>query len=288
MVVIAILSVLIGLLLPAVQRAREAANRAACANNLRQIGLALHQYEHDHGWFPPYRLAFTREGVPRPDGGAPIGQSWTVLLLPYLEQQNLYRQWNLGAGIEYQPEVARLTPVAVYFCPSLRTPATQPPPDGAQNIGDDRYGPVGVTYGSHGDYAVSMDRTGCDNIFFHDPGCPPDPVHGAFAPLIPHRIVDISDGLSNTLFVGDKNVNRKMANSGDGNYYLAAGNGYSNFRAASRQFPLQAQDARLGKTFGSRHPGIVQFCFGDGHVRASPLASIRGPWNCSERATTGK
>src|SRR5262245_56846738 len=80
LVVIAIIAVLIGLLLPAVQRVREAANRAKCANNLKQIGLAFHTFHDSKQFLPPYRIR---------DRFA----SWAVLILPYIEQDTIYRQW---------------------------------------------------------------------------------------------------------------------------------------------------------------------------------------------------
>src|SRR5262249_43177313 len=82
LVVIAVISILIGLLLPAVQKAREAANRRSWANNLKQIGLVCRFYENDRHTLPPARLHA-------------MGPSWSVLILPYLEQLNIYRQWDL-------------------------------------------------------------------------------------------------------------------------------------------------------------------------------------------------
>ena len=108
LVVIAIISVLIGMLLPAVQKAREAAARISCANNLRQIGLAMHLYATDkdpvNPQLPPTRL---QRGM----------ATWAVLILPYLEQENLYRQWNLSRHYFEQNEVARRTPVKTYLLP---------------------------------------------------------------------------------------------------------------------------------------------------------------------------
>jgi prepilin-type N-terminal cleavage/methylation domain-containing protein len=112
LVVIAIISILIGLLLPAVQRAREAANRASCLNNLKQIALACHTYENAHATFPPSRL--TGES-----------QSWAWLILPQLEQDNLYRMWNQQYQLFNLPDstaAAIKTPIYQYFCPSRRSP----------------------------------------------------------------------------------------------------------------------------------------------------------------------
>src|SRR5438105_382085 len=104
LVVIAIIGVLIGLLVPAVQQVRESASRAQCANNLKQIGLALHSYENVHKRFPPAyvrtsgRQSATVNGISYPDdnwNGSP-GWAWGTLLLPYLEQTALYRSLNLN------------------------------------------------------------------------------------------------------------------------------------------------------------------------------------------------
>src|SRR5262245_20561596 len=83
LVVIAIIAILIGLLVPAVQKVREAAARAQCANNLKQIGLAMHNYHDVNNAFPPARG--------HPDGW---GLTWAVLIMPYIEQENIYRLWD--------------------------------------------------------------------------------------------------------------------------------------------------------------------------------------------------
>src|SRR5262245_27490025 len=98
LVVIAIIAVLIGLLIPAVQKVREAANRMSCTNNLKQIGLAAHAYHDVNEKFPPAVLMpYAHEGNDPLTGGAanPCGPNWAVFLLPYIEQQALFVQANI-------------------------------------------------------------------------------------------------------------------------------------------------------------------------------------------------
>jgi prepilin-type N-terminal cleavage/methylation domain-containing protein len=123
LVVIAIISILMGLLLPAVQSAREAANRLHCGNNLKQIGLACHLYHDQFKRLPPSRKTMLE------------GPSWAWLLLPNLEQDNLFRQWpagwpypGLAPGKPITPDGIALTAsvlstgVPTYFCRSFRVP----------------------------------------------------------------------------------------------------------------------------------------------------------------------
>jgi prepilin-type N-terminal cleavage/methylation domain-containing protein len=114
LVVIAIIGVLVALLLPAVQAAREAARRTQCGNNLRQVGLALHIYHQAHGAFPVGGLEW------RPYGDTTKRQlAWSVFLLPHLEQQNLYDTLDLSKAFD-APENAEpaATILSVYICPT--------------------------------------------------------------------------------------------------------------------------------------------------------------------------
>jgi prepilin-type N-terminal cleavage/methylation domain-containing protein len=148
LVVLAVISLLLGLLLPAVQRVREAANRISCTNNLKQIGLAVHHYHLQFGVIPPSRLDGARA-------------SWAVLLLPMMEQETTYRQWNLGLPYYDQNDNARLARVKNYFCPSRRAVSTEPI---ASVFGDrpaDADGTVNIP-GGLGDYAGCLGTTGMD------------------------------------------------------------------------------------------------------------------------------
>ena len=122
LVVIAIIAVLVGLILPAVQKVRTAAARIKCANNLKQIGLALHSYHDANQSFPPgVRSVHTSEWG---ETDAP-GWGWAAHLLPHVEQDNLYRTIRLDLSIaDPRNAAARSTPVPVYLCPADSAPPT--------------------------------------------------------------------------------------------------------------------------------------------------------------------
>src|SRR5687768_13203349 len=111
LVVIAIIAVLVSLLVPAVQKVREAAARIQCANNLKQIGLAAHNFHDSNKFLVP---AWIGDNSRDPDGWA----SWAVLLLPHLEQGNIYQQWDLRYPASKQPAGAYQAQLAVHHCPS--------------------------------------------------------------------------------------------------------------------------------------------------------------------------
>ena len=125
LVVISIIAVLIALLLPAVQSAREAARRAQCVNNLKQIGLALFNYESSIGAFPPGYIDYQNNPINTPDLDMGPGWGWAAMLLPFLEQQPLYNSINFSLGITVvsNPATAAnstavVTSLAVFQCPS--------------------------------------------------------------------------------------------------------------------------------------------------------------------------
>ena len=129
LVTIAIIGILIGMLLPAVQMVRESARRASCLNNLRQIGLAIENYHGSRGKIPPAR-------------GADGFLAWPVYLMPELEQSNIYDQFDLTRRYaEQDPELVQ-TPIETMFCPTRRNSFRIARNDGEGN-------PVGAT----GDYA---------------------------------------------------------------------------------------------------------------------------------------
>ena len=129
LVVIAIIAILIALLLPAVQSARAAARRIQCVNNLKQIGLALHNYESANGVFPASyldnpNLSGTAYGITYPDDGSNgwPGFGWGTMILPFIEQSPLYASFNINLPC-WAPDntTSAMTKVAVFICPSVST-----------------------------------------------------------------------------------------------------------------------------------------------------------------------
>jgi prepilin-type N-terminal cleavage/methylation domain-containing protein/prepilin-type processing-associated H-X9-DG protein len=198
LVVIAIIAILIGLLLPAVQKVREAANRMKCSNNLKQLGLAAHNYHGVYNRFPPRKdtKVFTTTGVPATKSA---NASVLVVILPYVEQANKFNQWNLdydansGAPIDTSipangdpNAAARVQDVPFFLCPS--DPAT------AINSGQGRTnyaGSTGATADWRGGAFTPSGTTRYDGIF-----AAPNPVAGKL--LYGCALTDITDGTSNT------------------------------------------------------------------------------------------
>ena len=116
LVVIAIIGILIAMLLPAVQSVREAARRTRCMNNLKQIGLATLTYHDAIGTFPPGRISDSNQVIPVLAVRGP--ESWFVRILPFMEQQSLFSQWDLTLDYEMQTEAANSTPISTLLCSS--------------------------------------------------------------------------------------------------------------------------------------------------------------------------
>jgi prepilin-type N-terminal cleavage/methylation domain-containing protein len=147
LVVIAIISILVGLLLPAVQKVREAANRVSCGNNLHQLVVAMHNHHDTLGYLPPSR-------------NDARGVTWAVLILPYMEQDNLYKLWDIERSYYDQSDMARYGVVKNYYCPSRRSSQTAPT---LSILGDDP-GNGSNTPGSLCDYACNVGTTGMDSV----------------------------------------------------------------------------------------------------------------------------
>jgi prepilin-type N-terminal cleavage/methylation domain-containing protein len=185
LVVIAIVSILIGLFLPAVQKVREAASLVSCRNNLKQIGLAMHNYHDTTGAFPVGYY----DPTPWPTLDQGPGWGWGAYLLPYLEQDNLYRQINFKLDVGDPANAGALaTSLKCYQCPSDPLSANITLTDGGSNS----------WVIAPASYVACNGNDGVDD--FTTP-----PHTGAFVRAVKgFRIPDITDGLSNTLFVGDR------------------------------------------------------------------------------------
>jgi prepilin-type N-terminal cleavage/methylation domain-containing protein/prepilin-type processing-associated H-X9-DG protein len=297
LVVIAIIAILIGLLLPAVQKVREAANRMSCQNNLKQIGLAVHNYHDTYGQLPPARVC--REAC----------ATWPVLIMPHIEQDNVFKLWNTTPASQLHPwqfkdqlPAAQQALVKTFFCPSRRAPMLSP---AIQNDGTN-----GNAVSATGDYACcdgdgfSRNTLGARGAMISpivvtqppyraSPGCASDDPCGDV--IDAYRIVSfrsrtnfasISDGTSNTLLVGEKHMrpDRFGLSLEDRAYYSG-----QSFITAQRSAGCTAINPKTGlciagirpiapfptyagpfwaTIFGSYHSGVCQFVFCDGSVHA--------------------
>jgi prepilin-type processing-associated H-X9-DG protein len=213
LVVLGIVAVLVALLLPAVQKAREAASRLHCLNNLKQIGLALHTYHGTHEQFPPGFISQLEDpnwvyppGDPNafpPEQGP--GWSFFTLLLPFLEQQHLYRSLDLTKAIDDPVNAtARKVSLKTYLCPSDTGPAgvninlttCGSPPDPANT-------PVVLTDAMGCSYVGCLGGGKADDPDYG--ACEYQPFNGVFHRNSRVRIADIFDGTSNTIGVGERN-----------------------------------------------------------------------------------
>jgi prepilin-type N-terminal cleavage/methylation domain-containing protein len=200
LVVIAIIAILIGLLLPAVQKIREAANRMKCANNLKQIGLGLHNYQSQNGFFPPGAVtnqtgtsaAAIRAIETRNKLGitTPSFHSWTPFLLPYIEQDNLFRQYNINADWSSAAnQSVRETPLAIMVCPST--------PGGSNRFNVKSNG----VRAAAGDYAPNNSYdTDLQGLGLVDVAVNPD---GVLEVNLAWSVAEIRDGTSNTSVIAE-------------------------------------------------------------------------------------
>lgn len=287
LVVIAIIAILIGLLLPAVQKVREAAYRTNCANNLKQIGLAIHGFHDTYHCFPPSRLDKTGT------------VAWTVMILPHIEEGSFFSQWDTtrwyyDQGANFAAGAAiRAIHVKIFFCPSRRSPGEAPAVSISGDVPDNAAFGHSHFAGALGDYACCV---GSDlNLDYNGNGGngaivlakqPSALASNSFPPRLgpwksQTRIEDITDGTSATLMVGEKHLrpgtfgintpSDPNPQYGDGSIY----NGDHPWvisRAAGPGIPLATapNDPFPPARFGSWHIGVCQFVMCDGHVVAIP------------------
>jgi prepilin-type N-terminal cleavage/methylation domain-containing protein/prepilin-type processing-associated H-X9-DG protein len=255
LVVIAIIAALIGLLLPAVQKVREAASRMHCANNLKQLGLALHNYHDVYGTFPPGQVV-------APYDRWMVNHSWAVFILPYIELQPLYNAYDWDkklADPSNQSVVAHL--LKIFQCPSA--------PD------QDRY-----YYG--GPFAAYGGKAACGD---YAPTWGVDPVlagardsRGVLVPNCVTRLTDIHDGTSSTiLLTEDAGRPRQWRAGRPGDDQTIIGGPWAGFwtgitlqgstdDGTSRPGPCALNCTNDHEVY-SFHPGGANAVFADGSVR---------------------
>ncbi|QDU01989.1 Type II secretion system protein G precursor [Gimesia chilikensis] len=271
LVVIAIIAILIALLLPAVQQAREAARRSSCKNNLKQIGLALHNYHETHRTFPQMQV----ESVRTIAGDIPTESylGWSVMLLPFMDQTNLYNQlnmnapWRTVAGVILQPTVIN-TVIPTLNCPS-------DPMDGVNtNINSWGKSNYPALY-SPSRYLTASTTQGYT---------------GAFNNHAVTRMRDLTDGSSNVIMIGERTTEDRgsgaiwigssplnsatAGNYGDWPYHTALVRNWQGSSTAPIPSTIylinginQTDGLKYAWSLSSSHAGGCHFLLGDGRVR---------------------
>jgi prepilin-type N-terminal cleavage/methylation domain-containing protein/prepilin-type processing-associated H-X9-DG protein len=268
LVVIAIIAVLIGLLLPAVQKVREAAARMQCQNNLKQIGLAWHNHHDALGYFPTSGARWwdqangpiPAKGTPSPliYDGTTQQAGWTFQILPYIEQDNLWRQSpmgnNNGTGTANNNTLIDKTPLSVYTCPTRGANLYASAANGGRVTFRAAYC---ASYGTSTEGATNTpgnqhNGMGVDN----------------FEPRL--TMNGIPDGTSNTIMVGERYIARSRYTADDwGGESITRGFGWA---IARRGWLVPIPDSTnlfeaANERFGSAHGNGLSFVYADGSVK---------------------
>jgi prepilin-type N-terminal cleavage/methylation domain-containing protein/prepilin-type processing-associated H-X9-DG protein len=303
LVVIAIIAILIGLLLPAVQKIREAANRMKCSNNLKQFGLALHNYHDVNNRFPPGGLMGTQSAA---NPNYPYNQdwnsdqgSWLVYTLPYMEQDNLFKLINPRIDVFNSVGVWAAT-VGGYSSPNNpRPPYLRCPSDAYQrdrpwtnyvgSLGPQcAIGPCGYDPNQKychpkasglGDWGYGNDVGTINEWYNHGNSFDANDIRGMFNRLGAEiSMSSVTDGLSNTIMVGETLPAQHDHQTNAGWYHFNGGGvGAStivpiNYRSDGNEnwcSPAQTYRGNWNVSWGfkSNHAGGVNFLFGDGSIR---------------------
>jgi len=263
LVVIAIIAILVALLLPAVQQAREAARRTQCKNNMKQLGLALHNYHDVHRKFPPGWIAV--DGFAHSAHDGLNGAGWGTMILPFLDQAPLYDRFDSNLAIEDPANISFLDNVLpAWQCPS------DPKPDKWEIEEEGVPGnvlaqlPTANYIGSFG----TEELDGCENA----PGTAPVAANGQCQGdgVLFHNscvaIRDITDGTTNTLLVGERKTDVNLGWFSTWPGMVSEGEeAFQRILGSADHVPNDP--AGHFDDFSSRHVGGAQFCLGDGSVR---------------------
>lgn len=273
LVVIAIIAILVALLLPAVQQAREAARRSSCKNNLKQIGLALHNYHDTYFMFPPGWVGATSSpqqhhtGMEDPTAPADFsnGFSWATFILPMMEQGPLYDQVNFNQQIKIGGNLAVIaTTMPAYQCPSDPKPGNFSINDGTNDIILATSNYMGVfgtrdleeceINGSAG-HVTAGQQCAADGLFFHNSAL---------------KMRDVTDGTSNTIMVGERTTFVDASVSPPEIFYGTWAGIVTGTEEAAARFIGHAEhppnENEHPEDFGSSHRGGAQFILADGSV----------------------
>ena len=258
LVVIAIIGVLVALLLPAIQAAREAARRSQCANNLKQLGVATQLHHNAKRDFPMGRNGADTKSV-----------SWAFFVLPYMEQSAIYNSYKKTLDVfDDGNSMAMRTPVPTFFCPSRRPPAA----DRDFDNNDEPTTKPGVAAG--GDYAANAGEE------LDAEGDKYDPANNG--PIFTRSMINekhVTDGLSNTLGLGEKYITELVAEDETppaegrehayrGDSAIFAGDSRDTvIRGTDDGFPQGVPDDDDNERFGSEHGQQTHFVLLDGSVR---------------------
>jgi type II secretory pathway pseudopilin PulG len=275
LVVIAIIGILVALLLPAIQAAREAARRAQCTNNLKQIGLAVSLYESAKKHYPASRLGCHHN-------------TWAGELWPYLEEDSIAQGWDPRKAFHFQPRANIEYQVASYYCPTRRSPPqlSQPPceqrgsaphrggamADYAALVGSDR-GPwdyCGLARILEIKGNETNEPSGC--FCAADCGCDGGDPNYLFRGNCKYfrKVKMVQDGLSKMLLVGEKHVSTRFVGIDGIDCSVYNGDGLIMVgRFAGKNHPMAVSPSEaVNENFGSWHPSICQWVYGDGSVHA--------------------
>lgn len=274
LVVIAIIAVLVALLLPAVQQAREAARRSSCKNNLKQIGLALHNYHDTHGSFPSGWIGVDTQMSPNlADVEGASGASWQLMILPFMDQSPLYNQLDFSAyisqdsGLPNTPNansVLYTATITGFRCPSDSGPERwdigeegSPTTIVQSNLPNANYPGVFGTTEIHDCESVGLGNNCWGN--------------GVFGHNSAYKMRDLVDGTSNTFLVGERATRLQVPPGEPAHLSTWVGVIPEGEEAFARilggtDHPPNDPAGHL-EDFSSFHEGGAQFVFGDGRVR---------------------